>query len=366
MPEERRIRASSVTDRDLALMLSHLDASTPPQEASRRLHRRFNYRVRSCRVKIAQPGSASADCFLVQTRNISAGGLSFLHGAFVHTESRVTVQLITQHGAWHDVTGTVTFCRYVDRGMHEIGVKFDNEVRPYDYCAGAMVFSFLLVEDDDELARLAMHHMKAMKLDVERAENGQVALDMAAETDYDCILMDIQMPIMDGLQATRSLRERGFLGSIVAMTAHSSPGDREAALEAGCDEFMAKPAGRETYERVIEALKREPIESIYQNDASMRPLLADFVKGLPAVVRKLEESFLSEGRPGFDDALKDIEGRAASYGYETIADAAEAIGRAIREEDPAERIERLFQALMSQCMQVRAPRGDGGAGANAA
>jgi CheY-like chemotaxis protein len=78
------------------------------------------------------------------------------------------------------------------------------------------------------------------------AENGRQAYRMALESrqsgsPYDLILMDIQMPVMDGYQATRRLRDEGWKGPIVALTAHAMVGDEAKCAAAGCDEYISKP-----------------------------------------------------------------------------------------------------------------------------
>ena len=76
---------------------------------------------------------------------------------------------------------------------------------------------------------------------VTEAENGEIGRDLALASKFDVILMDMQMPVMDGYQASTSLRESGYEGPIVALTANAMAGDREKCMAAGCSGFLAKP-----------------------------------------------------------------------------------------------------------------------------
>ena len=76
---------------------------------------------------------------------------------------------------------------------------------------------------------------------VTEAENGKIGRDLALASKFDVILMDMQMPVMDGYQATTALRDAGYEGPIVALTANAMAGDREKCMAAGCSGFLAKP-----------------------------------------------------------------------------------------------------------------------------
>ncbi|MCZ6714251.1 MAG: ATP-binding protein [Deltaproteobacteria bacterium] len=123
----------------------------------------------------------------------------------------------------------------------------------------------LLVEDGEDNRRLISLTLKKSGFDVTLAENGEVGLQVAlAARDlgepFDLILMDMQMPVMDGYEATRRLREAGCDLPIVALTAHAMKGDRERCLEAGCDDFATKPISRRDLLKTVLAHLRKPKE----------------------------------------------------------------------------------------------------------
>ncbi len=107
----------------------------------------------------------------------------------------------------------------------------------------------LLAEDVAVNRRLISTILLRAGIRVEEAENGRVALEKAlaardAGQAFDLIFMDMQMPEMDGYEATRSLRQAGYMRPIVALTSHSMSGERQRCLELGCDEYMTKPIDR--------------------------------------------------------------------------------------------------------------------------
>lgn len=106
-----------------------------------------------------------------------------------------------------------------------------------------VVMHVLLVEDHVVNQQLAVTLLERWGHRVDVAENGQVALEMCAQQPFDVILMDMMMPVMDGLEATRCIRasETGQRTPIIAMTANAMESDRQRCLDAGMDEYISKP-----------------------------------------------------------------------------------------------------------------------------
>ena len=113
----------------------------------------------------------------------------------------------------------------------------------------------LLAEDNPVNQKLALRLLERMGYRADVAENGLAAISAVEGSTYDVILMDIQMPELDGLEATRRIRRRwpGDRPRIVAMTANAMDGDREACLEAGMDDYIAKPIAPEALQASLMA-----------------------------------------------------------------------------------------------------------------
>ena len=149
--------------------------------------------------------------------------------------------------------GSLTFNSVENEGSEFIAtIRFDldhnpeaviEQMKPKDDFTGVNV---LLVEDNELNQILATQHLEKMKVAIDIADNGDVAIQKLKQKSYDVILMDLQMPVMDGYVATQIIREgMGIKTPIIAMTAHSLVGESAKCFAIGMNEYISKPYKRE-------------------------------------------------------------------------------------------------------------------------
>ena len=103
----------------------------------------------------------------------------------------------------------------------------------------------ILIAEDNDSNFILMTYILKKYYQFERAKNGQEAVEMVDKGEYDIVLMDIKMPIMDGLEATKAIKAKLPDLPIIALTANAFDSDRQLALEAGCNDFLSKPVSSE-------------------------------------------------------------------------------------------------------------------------
>ncbi len=210
----------------------------------------------------------------------------------------------------------------------------------------------LVVEDNRVNQEVAVRMLRRLGCEVTVAENGAEGLAMANAREYDIIFMDMQMPIMDGLEATRAIRKshaHGRVVPIVAMTANAFATDREACLAAGMNEFLTKPIERDavlaTLNRVLSGriaprqmhpaearqATEEPAASAGVNVKRIRALvtelgvedadflLTSFVEEASSMLSELSQALGDDDQATAKRALHTLKGAAANVGFDGLS-----------------------------------------------
>lgn len=181
----------------------------------------------------------------------------------------------------------------------------------------------LLVEDGADNQILMAHVLETSGARVASAVNGAEALKMASENQYDLVLMDMQMPILDGYEATKQLLAKGYSTPIVALTANAMRGERETCLAAGCVEYISKPVKANVLvDTVAKFAKKKDLtfpevsqRSELYDDPIVGPLVGQFVQNLPKRVAALRDAERRADWPAISNLAHQLAGSSGGYGF---------------------------------------------------
>jgi PAS domain S-box-containing protein len=235
----------------------------------------------------------------------------------------------------------------------------------------------LVVEDDPGIQHIIALLLQKAGVEVDVAGNGRISLQMAQDSKnegkpYDLILMDIQMPELNGYEATRQLRGSDWTGPIVALTAYALAGDREKCLAAGCDDYLAKPVLMSSLRRILhrylapaaaaagdECVEDQmPRQLDHLSDAEFpdSEMIAAFADELPSRVETIADALRRHDRQGAAAMAHQLKGTAAVYGFAEVADAACVIHQRVTTEEDLEQLQTAIADLEGLCKKRLASR----------
>lgn len=219
----------------------------------------------------------------------------------------------------------------------------------------------LLVEDNDLNQKIVSQMLINYGFEVTLANNGLDCLRLLQERHFDVLLMDMQMPVMDGYEATRMIRQYEELRDIpiIAMTAHAMTGDREKCLASGCTSYIAKPFKSEELAREIRQHFNTGIPPGHNHDPELNnfinELLPEFMAQLEDMVDNLGLAFENRDLQAIKSISHDIKGTAGMYGFKEISSSAALIEKAAREAsfpNIKHALEQLYQLYEEANQQV--------------
>lgn len=195
------------------------------------------------------------------------------------------------------------------------------------------------IEDNQNLIRL---YLTRFGLDCDIVENGSEALIAIKKNKYDLVLMDMQMPIMGGLDAVKNLRKFNKDLPVIALTASAMANDVKGYVTAGCNDFIAKPIDREIFSNVIGRYlsvcepARAGIEpmfsSLLEEDKDARSLVMIFVKKLPELLEEIGRVYAEREWDALSERMHNLKGTGGNFGFLEITEVAQKIEFLIKKE----------------------------------
>jgi len=221
-------------------------------------------------------------------------------------------------------TGNLQDVQFVDKKPE---IQADNSVS-IDSLAHRVSGKVLLAEDNKDNQRLISMYLNKIGAEVTIAENGLEAVRLMTEQAFDIVLMDMQMPVMDGVQATREIRKRNIMQPVIALTANSMQEDIDKCLNAGCNDFISKPIDRVRFYSIISKHLKESvcqeqdyspiISDLIEEDPDLVDLVGHFINKLPSLISNLRQAYMSRDWDSVKLQTHDLKSVGGGYGFPQI------------------------------------------------
>ena len=220
----------------------------------------------------------------------------------------------------------------------------------------------LLVEDTEANQRLMSMYLRKLGATVTIVSNGQEALDHAMATPFDLILMDMQMPVLNGLDATRMLRDYGYSRPIVALTANVSSQDRQNCTEAGCDGFLTKPVDRNRFVQVVASYLSEStapddtspvISQLLEESPDLADLVEEYIGALPGMLQEIRQAEEQGNWNELKKQVHQLKGSGGNYGFLGISELAAKLEFQVIGQHRGE-VKELLSELENYCKRIYA------------
>lgn len=261
---------------------------------------------------------------------------------------------------------------------HSSGTFAANEVR--------LALSAVVADDDSDIRALTVEFLTAAGANVEQATDGEQVIALLLPRlergdPPDVVLLDMHMPLLDGYQTASLLRQMGYRGTIVALTGSVGEAERQKCIDAGCDEYAAKPIRRlhllqmlartshqapgmelaraeasEPGATELDLETLEPLESTLADDPIIQPMLQQVLAGFGARKARLEQALEQSDLVEVGRVAHDLTGLGGTFGYDELTLRAKQLSHAVKEQQPRESVDAAAKVVLAVCRRILATK----------
>jgi len=333
--------------RELNALLNRIEESQPESPNPNREFVRWDFRIVRADLTI-EHATGSKVVLPVATRNISRGGISVLHSSFVYPNSRCHVTALLEDGRKLDIDGMVMRCNHIGGKIHELGIKFDQEISTKELLGldpmqeaysleciepDGLHGNVLAVVSSDLDQQLLVKLLEDTSLTISVAEDSETALKRAKK-GCELILTDHSVGEESAADIIMTLRAEGIDAPVLVMTSDSSEEFRDEMRMAGASGLISKPYTRD---KLLQALAEfllgdgdgGPLYSTLQLNDPAYEFLPKFLKELTRMILTLENSLRDSDYKSCLSICQSLASSAAPLGFESIGHVAVQANRAL-------------------------------------
>jgi len=254
--------------------------------------------------------------------------------------------------------GNVDEKDYIYEADYDAG--YDKNISTVSHCP-AVKGRILLAEDNKDIQALVKMLVKKTGADLVVVENGKRAVEVASESHFDLVFLDIQMPVMGGFEALQALQRKAYDKPVVAMTANAMQKDKEQCMAAGFSGFVSKPIDQAHLYAIISryleasAARDEKGAAITSSLLVQEPEFIDvvnaFIRRLPEIQQAINQAYSKADWQVFSEQIHQLKGLGGGFGYPLLTDVSKEIECLLAEKD-YQGVEESLKKLNALCAQV--------------
>lgn len=363
---------------DLERLLAELDG--PPgaenSAAKKRDFVRWQFRVDGVQMRVEQSGGggvSSNATVTVACRNLSRGGISILHGAYIHPGSAVTIYLLNHDRSPTPVPGSIIRCRHVRGMVHELGIKFSLPIDtkefvkrdPFSDCfslehvdpaelAGCVV----AIDDSPMDQKLVQHYLRGTQIRLRLAATKAEAMPLITE-GCDLVLCDFDLGDSTLLDVVGEMRSMGISTPVIAVTADTSALTRDRLVDVEASAFISKPISqalllRALAEFLMVGSHTQAMRSTLGENDPNAVLVDAFVQQARQFSKRLADCIQREDAQAARSICLQIRGSAPMLGFASLGKLADAAANAVTASMSVSESVVALRSLIAACQRIQA------------